>query len=164
MKKWDLDDYTDAELLALYADILDELQVRKVVHSTNNPVANYAEKLAQNALSLTPMPESTKGYDAVDSEGLRYEIKGRRPTLKNPSRQLSMLRELRKQHFDYLIGIIFNEDFTIMKGCVIPHKIILEKSRFTNHANAHIFSLTDDIWDINGVKDITSQLREVQVR
>jgi hypothetical protein len=162
MKNWNPDDYSDMGLLELFADILDVLQKRGVVHSTNNPVANYSEKLVTVALRLKPMPESTKGYDAVDSEGMKYEIKGRRPTAKNPSRQLSMLRELEKHHFDYLVGIIFHENFKVMKGCIVPHNIVIERSRFTKHANAHIFQLTDDIWRIDGVKDITKQLCETQ--
>ena len=162
MKKWDLSDYSNAELLELYADILDELQNRGVTHSTNNPIANYAEKLAQEALRLELMPESTKGYDAVDLEGKRYEIKGRRPTAKNSSRQLSMLRGLDKKQFDYLVGIIFHENFRVQKGCVIPHHVVLARSRYTTHANAWIFILNDDVWHIDGVRDITKELKSKQ--
>jgi hypothetical protein len=162
MKKWILSDYSEAELLELYADVLDELQLRGVTHSTNNPVANYSEKLAKETLDLKLMPESTKGYDAVDLEGKRYEIKGRRPTSKNASRQLSMLRGLDKQHFDYLVGIIFRENFEVHKGCIIPHRVVLEKSRYTNHANAWIFILNDDVWHIAGVRDITKELKAKQ--
>lgn len=159
MKKWNLSSYLNAELLELYADILDELQNRGVTHSTNNPIANYAEKLAQETLCLELMPESTKGYDAVDLEKKRYEIKGRRPTAKNSSRQLSMLRGLDKEPFDYLVGIIFHENFRVHKGCVIPHHIVLENSRYTKHTNAWIFILNDDVWHINGVRDITKELK-----
>lgn len=91
----------------MYADILDELQKRKVVHSTNNPAANYSEKLASEALRLRLMTESTKGYDGIDARGKKYEVKGRRPTVNNPSRQLSMLRGLKEKHFDFLVGILF---------------------------------------------------------
>lgn len=162
MKKWVLSEYSDAELLELYADILDELQDRGVTHSTNNPIANYAEKLAQETLDLELMPESTKGYDAIDLEEKRYEIKGRRPTAKNSSRQLSMLRGLDKKQFDYLVGIIFRENFRVHKGCVIPHHVVLEKSRYTKHANAWIFILNDDVWQIAGVRDITKELKARQ--
>lgn len=151
-----------ADLLELYAEILNELQARNVVHSTNNPVANYAEKLANKALNLTGMPESTKGFDAIDCNGQKYEIKGRRPTKKNPSRQLSMIRELNNHHFDYLIGILFYESFKVYKACVIPHHVIVEKAKYTKHANACIFHLDDSIWQITGVKDITAEIQAIQ--
>jgi len=162
MKKWTLDDYADAELLELYADILDELQKREVVHSTNNPVGDYSEKLACDALGLEAMPESTKGFDAVDADGLKYEIKGRRPTNKNQSRQLSMLRGLPQKQFDYLVGIIFHENFRVMKATVVPHAVVLDRSSFSKHANAHIFHLKDEVWQIAGVRDITKELKTVQ--
>jgi hypothetical protein len=162
MGKLDLGNYSSANLLALYANILDELQKRNIVHSTNNPAGNYAEKLAAETLGLTMQPESTKGFDAKDPKGVRYEIKGRRPTSKNHSRQLSALRDLTTKHFDYLIGIIFHEDFQILKACIIPHEIILQKSRFSTHSNSYIFILTDDIWQIAGVRDITQELIETQ--
>ncbi|MBI3566498.1 MAG: hypothetical protein HY079_14990 [Elusimicrobia bacterium] len=161
-RKWNLETHSSADLLALYADILDELQKRKVVHSTNNPVANYSEKLASEALGLKLMTESTKGFDGIDAIGNKYEVKGRRPTTNNPSRQLSMLRGLKDKHFDFLVGILYEEDFRVSRGCVIPHNVILSRARFSNHANAHIFHLTDDVWKIGGVRDITDILRRAQ--
>lgn len=162
MNQVDFESYSNAEVLALYCKVMDELQRREVVHSTNNPVANLAERLACKALALKSMPESTKGYDAVDANGLKYEVKGRRPTRKNKSRQLSFIRELDKRHFDFLIGILFNENLTVFKACVVPHEIVLSKASYTKHGNAWIFHLRDEVWGISGVLDITDPLKAVE--
>jgi hypothetical protein len=164
MKDWELSKYSDAELFELYADLLDELQKRGITHSTNNPVANYAEKLAAETLGLERMPESTKGYDAVDSNGVKYEIKGRRPTASHPSRQLSILRGLDHHPFDFLVGIIFRENFRVHRACVIPHHVVLEKARYSGHSNGWILLLRDDIWSIKGVRDITTEMSALQDR
>jgi hypothetical protein len=155
----DLTRSTVAELLTLYADILAELQSRKVTHSTNNPIANYSEYLAKNALSLTMLPESNCGYDGVDAAGKKYEVKGRRPTAKNGSRQLSQLRGLDKKQFDFLVGILFHENCTVYKACIIPHEVVLKHSTFKQHTNSWAFRLRDEIWMVPGVRDITSEVK-----
>src|ERR1041384_2668015 len=115
-----LREYSTPSLLAHFADVLEELRRRRVTRSTNNPVADYTEHLVSRALNLTPVAKSTTGYDAVDFEGLRYEIKGRRPTAENRSRQLSAIRGLDKKHFAYLVGVLYNPNFSVLRGCVIP--------------------------------------------
>ena len=133
--KPDIAQLANFELFGLYADIMAELRRRDIVHSSNNPIANYAEKLAAKALSLNVMTESTKGYDATDKDQRRYEIKGRRPTAENESRQLSMLRELDKRHFDFLVGILFHENFIVFKACVIPHDVVMQRAKYSKHPN-----------------------------
>ena len=44
------------------------------------------------------------GYDAVDAAGCRYQIKARRLTPQNKSRQLGVVRKLEQTEFDYLIA------------------------------------------------------------
>jgi hypothetical protein len=163
MKKTELKSLTVRQLLSLFADVVDELQERGVTHSTNNPIANYSEYLVKKALSLTIMAESNLGYDAVDSQGKKYEIKGRRPTAKNKSRQLSQIRGLDKKHFDYLIGIIYLEDLSVFKACVIPHEVVQKNSTFKAHTNSWVFYLKDEIWDIPGVRDVTAELKKAEI-
>ena len=162
MAKINLDKYSVADMLALYAGILTELQKRKVTRSENNPAGDYAKKLARDTLGLAGLDSSRKGYDAVGQNGEKYQIKGRRLVKTNDLRQLSALRDLEKKPFDYLVGILFDRDFRVMRGCCIPHSIVLVHSTFQEHTNSHIFHLTDDIWDIGGVEDITERLREEQ--
>jgi len=86
------------------------------------------EYLVVNALGLKRVPQSTKGYNAVDKENRKYEIKSRRLTQDNPSRMLSAIRECEAAHFDFLAGVLFNEDFSLHKACLIPHRARAEKS------------------------------------
>ena len=145
-------------LLTLYSEILQELVRRKVCRSTNNPVADIAERLVTEALSLTAAPKSTKGYDAIDVSGKRYEIKGRRVTANNPSRMLGAIRDCEARHFDYLAGVLFREDFSFARACLVPFDYVLQRSTYREHVNAHIFELKDELWSVAGVIDISLQV------
>lgn len=94
---------------------------------------------------------STKGYDAEDASGKRYEIKAQRLTAHNDSRMLSAIRDCEAAHFDYLAGVLFNEDFSLAKACIIPFNIVLAHSKYRKHTNAHIFELKDELWALPGV-------------
>jgi hypothetical protein len=150
------------ELLALFAGVLDQLRSRGVIRSANNPVADYAESLVSRALSLALAPKSSTGYDAVDALGQRYEIKGRRPTKQNPSRQLSAIRGLEAKHFSFLAGVLFHEDFSVNRACLIPYETVERLAVYRTHVSAWILHLRDGVWSVPGVRDITEPIRRVQ--
>lgn len=150
------------ELLRRHAEIIDELRAIGVLRSKNNPVADYAEWLTAAGLSLSLAPKSTKGYDALDSKGLRYEVKARRVTPDNGSRQCSAIRGLQDRHFDYLVGVLFESDFTIRRAACIPWQLVLELATYREHTNAHVFFLRDEVWTLTGVRDVTQALSTAQ--
>ncbi len=159
-----LADLTTLGLFSLYAGVLDELRARGVTRSANNPVADYAENLVAQALDLELAPKSTRGHDAVGRDGVRYEIKSRRITSHNGSRQLSAIRGLDEQHFDFLVGVLFREDFTVQRACVVPYEVVVNRSTYRKHPNAWVLHLRDEIWNAVGVTDITEDVSRVQAR
>jgi hypothetical protein len=147
-------------LLKAYSEILRELRRRNLIRSTNNPVADIAETLVAVALKLELVEGSTAGHDAIStSDGLRYEIKGRRITSENKSRQLSFIRGLDKDHFDFLVGVLFDEDFQILKACIIPRSTVQKLAKYVKHVNGWRLILTDSVWNETGVKDMSETLR-----
>lgn len=150
------------DLLLLFANVLSELRDRGVIRSTNNPVADYSEWLVARALGLELVAPSVKGYDAISPDGARYQVKGRRQTPENASRQLSAIRgfELEDIHpFDYLVGVLYNRDFTVMKAAQIPVAIVRQQAKPTPHVNGWRFLLRDAIWTLPGVIDVTEPVR-----
>ena len=75
------------DLLRLHRKILTDLKDRDVVRSNNNPTSDYAEWLAAKTLGLT-LGGKAAGFDATDSKGIRYRIRGCRITDDNPSTRL----------------------------------------------------------------------------
>ena len=161
---FDLSSLSLSRLLKLYGEVLDELVSRSVCRSTNNPVADLAEFLVIEANGLTRAAKSTKGYDATDSDGKKHEVKSRRITAHNSSRMLSAIRDLENKHFDYLAGVLFREDFSFDKACLVPYNVVRDRAVYRKHVNAHILEPKDDLWSIPGVTDISPQVASALAR
>ena len=132
---------SDLELLSLHSEILTQLRSRGVIRTKNNPVGDYAEWLVSKALGMTLLSNSSAGADAIDTDGKKVQIKARRVTSDNPSRQLSALRNYEAADFDYLIAVIFDENYNILDSYKIPHEVIQDYARHSDHVNAHIINL-----------------------
>ncbi len=147
-----------AQLLQTYAAITEELRHRGIARTANNPVADYTEWLVCEKLGLQQEKNSNAGYDATTESGEKIEIKSRRLTRHNGSVQLSAIRNLDHHHFDYLVGVIYEVDFTIRYAVKIPHRLIASNSRFSKHSNAHFLNLTPAVLKQTDVENITEML------
>lgn len=145
-------------LLRLFAETLEELRRRKLVRSSNNPVADYAERVAAHGLSLRLIGKSASGHDGEDASGQRYQIKSRRVTPHNASRQLSFMRNLESKPFDFLVGIIFDSEFRVHRACIVPFEVVQTLARFSKHVKAHRLILRDEVWGVEGVRDVTAEI------
>lgn len=159
----DLASPSNRELLKLYTELMTELRSRGIVRTSNGPGADVAEGLVAKALSLTLNSSSTAGYDGIDLDGRKIEVKCRRLTRHNGSRQLSAIRNLEMAHFDFLAGVLFNEDFSVMKGALIPFQVVKDHAVFVRHTNGWKFVLRESVWSLPGVEDITSRLKAVDI-
>jgi hypothetical protein len=150
------------DLLALYSKIVEDLRERHVTRTSNNPVADFAEYLCEKALNLTRADKNAKGFDATDENGLRYQIKARRLTRHSKVRQLGVMRELTTDNdskpFDYLAGVLFNEDFSLLKACLLPIEQVIADSEYIHRTNSYRFFLRDSVWQLPNAIDITSKL------
>ena len=142
------------ELLRLQASITKELKSRGVARTQNNPLGDYTEWLVAKALDLELEANSKAGYDGVDKNGTRVQIKGRRVTLTNNSRQLSAIRKYEEKDFDELAAVIYDENFNVIEALLIPHEVVGEYASFREHVNAHILILKGPILSDSRVKCI----------
>lgn len=149
------------ELLRLHAEALEELRKRGVVRSANSPTGDLAEYAFCKAFGWSLSPNSQAGFDATGSDGTRYQIKGRRMMRYNQSRQLGAIRQLEKAEFQFLAGVLFADDYTVHRAVLIPYGVVKERARFVTHTNSHKFMLRDDVWQAEGVVDVTEMLRAV---
>lgn len=153
-----------SKLLSMHGHILDELRDRKITRSSNNPGGDYAEYLFAQTFDWRLTSNSNAGWDATGN-GFRYQIKCRRMTRYNKSRQLSAIRKLELKQFDYLAAVIFNEDYSVHRAAIIPRARIKEPHvRFSKHVNGWLLRLADNIWTLNGVTDVTEKLKRVAAR
>jgi hypothetical protein len=158
----DLKDKSVSQLLSLHAGVLEELRQRAVIRSSNSPSGDYAESLFSCAFNWKLERSSSAGHDATDESGTRYQIKCRRVTQRNPSRQMSALRNLEGSPFDILAAVLLDENYSVSRAALIPINVVVEKSIYTKHVNAHRFILRDSVWSIANVVDVTEKLRKMQ--
>ncbi len=90
---------------------------------------------------------------------MKYQIKGRRVTPANPSRQLSAIRNLDAAEFDHIIGVLFDAEFTVAGAYKVPHSVVREYAKYRKHTNAHILHLRGNVLSDSRVVDITTSLR-----
>ena len=152
------------DLLALHARIINELRSRGITRSANNTVGDLGEYLFCKAFNWEQAGNSKPNLDAVDSEGNKYQIKARRLTHHNTSRQLSAIRDLHGNHFDMLAGVLFREDFGVLRAALVPREIVVNRARFQQSTNSYRFLLQDNVWDMPGVRNVTEELRAVDLR
>jgi hypothetical protein len=146
-------------LFESFGQILDELRRRDIIRSSNSPISDLAEVLVCRALKLKREPQSTKGFDAKDHRGRRYEIKGHRVTLWNNSRQLSAIRDIDGKHFQYLAVVIFESDFSVSQARLLPAALVKSSSRYRKNVNAWILRANDKLLQHKDVTDITNKVR-----
>jgi hypothetical protein len=149
------------DLLKLHGAVLDELRRREVVRTSNSPVGDYAELLFATAFGWELANSSAAGHDATDKDGLRYQIKSRRLTKHNGSRQLSFLRRLPEKKFDFLAAALFDGACEVQRAIILPHDGLEARCRFSKHANGWLFRLEDSCWDMTGARDVTNEIRAV---
>ena len=147
------------ELLAGYSAILSELHCRRVMRSSGNLLGDYAELLFCRAFGWSRAENSQSGFDATDRNGTHYQIKARKITSQNKSRQLSAIRRLDDAPFHYLAGLLVDENFRVLGGALVPIDVVREKSMHQSYTNSRRFLLRGDIWKCHGVQDVTDDLR-----
>lgn len=150
------------ELLTLHAGIIDELRRKSVTRSSNNPLGDWAEHLFCRAFGWTQAPNSERDADAVDRDGLRYQIKSRRITAHNRSRQLGSLRNLPSKRFDVLAAVLFEQDYRVLRAALIPHHRVVELATRVERSNSWRFILRDSVWSLDDVRDVTAELKQAE--
>jgi hypothetical protein len=158
-----LDELSAQELLKLHVRISDTLRTKGILRSANNPTGDLAEYLFCKAFDWSQSGNSNRNIDAVGKDGASYQIKGRRINVRNKSRQLGAIRNFEGKHFRYLAGVLFAEDYSILRAAIIPYAVVAERATYVKHTNSHKFILHDDVWQASGVRDVTKKLRAVRL-
>lgn len=158
-----LSSFDARELLKLHSAVAEELRKRGITRSSNNPTGDLAEYIFCKAFDWSQVPNSNANVDAIAADGVRYQIKGRRVTRYNQSRQLSAIRDFEEDHFDFLAGVIFAEDYTVLRAAIIPRSAVLNRAVFVPRTNSHKFILCDSVWSAESVRDVTADLKAVQL-
>lgn len=146
------------ELLILHAAVIEEFRRRGIARTGNGPIGDYAETLFARALDWTLEANSAAGHDAIDRSGSRYQVKARRVTAANPSRQLGAIRKLPERPFDQLAAVLFDAKFDILRAVLIPVELIIDVAKPVPHTNSWRVMLSDKLIATTGVRDVTTTI------
>jgi hypothetical protein len=114
------------KLLLQYNEILKKLRDKGVIR-TSKLVGEYGEYVAIKKLGLDLAKSGNRGYDAIDSKGKKYEIKTRKSMSYNKATKFQVTNKI--FDFDFLICIIFDDDWNLTKFYKIPEsKLVLSKN------------------------------------
>jgi len=150
-------------MLGRHADILDGLKKAGATRSYNNPTGDYAEYLFSKAFGWDLETNSKAGYDAIDDQKHRYQIKSRRMvTGKASERRLGTMRDTNTMNFDSLAAVLFKRDFTVDSAIIIPYDITMRLKSEQSHVNGSFVILRGSAWLEQGVRDVTAELREAE--
>ena len=144
---------SETELLQTHSGVITELRRRDVVKTENNPIGDYTEWLVCNRLMLQGQGSSKEAFDAIDAQGIRYQIKGRRSSAN--SVQFSTIRNLQQHGFDFVIAIIFDEDYSVRLAVKIAYNAVPKLARYQAHVNGHNLILTSKAVEEDGIEDIS---------
>ena len=147
------------ELLQLHARIGDQLRAKEICRTSNNPVGDVAEFLFHRTFGWKLETNSKAGFDAVCPELGKIQIKSRRVSLQNPSRQAGDSRNLDKKLFDYLAAVVFDHAYNVHIAMLIPHRLVVERAKDIHHTRSSRIYLRDDWLGVSGVRDFTEPVR-----
>lgn len=148
------------DLLSLQSKAIFELHSRNVLRTQNNPTGDYAEWLVSKRMSLKLEMNSSRGFDAVCSGGLKYQIKGRRITPSNLSTQSSVIRSIELKEFDFLIGVVFDSEWAVIRAMKIPYETVKLIAKPRPRQNGHVLFLNASLLSHPNIEDITHTLQE----
>ena len=155
MTRDDLRHLSPIEIFEQYNLIVSVLWEKKLIRS-QNILGDYAESLVSEKLRLSLVENnSNPGFDATDAEGKRYQIKARRLTKENDSEQIGVIGNSGEKNFDYLIAVLFEEDFSVSKVIQVSYERLIELSE-NNEINLKKLTFRK-LTGKNGVEDITKK-------
>ena len=72
-------------------------------------------------------------------------------------RAFDVLRDL--GGFDTLAAVLFDHEYRVSRAALIPNEVVRNRSKHVQHDNKWNFILSDDVWDEEGVSDVTEVLK-----
>ena len=116
-------------------------------------LGTYTENLVSRALCLTLEPAANPGYDAVDNNSQKYQIKGQFESVN----QWSGFTDKQLAAFHFLVCVIYTSSGDIKSAYLIPAGVARQKARGSAQGKRWIY-YKNDLWNCKGVIDIKETL------
>ncbi len=133
----DLEALTDTELFGAFGAVMEELRVRGLTRSSNNPAADYAELLIARYFGVEPAKGVQQGYDLLTADETRVQVKARRRTPRTKPPAYGWMQKLESREFDRLAAVLFSADFTVAAADLLTWEAVWEFAKWNERVGAH---------------------------
>ena len=131
----------NVELMRVHGEAVIELEHRGVGKELGNPLGGLTEAVVCRAFNLIPAAKGNPGVDATDPRTKKkYQIKGTWDPLNKGGHQFSAIRNISRHQFDFVVGVVFNRDFSVRGAYRIPYEVVRELTTRRDHTNANQLS------------------------
>jgi hypothetical protein len=129
------------DLLEAYASILTELKARKVVRTSNAPLGDYAEYLAQKVYGGSLAPNSSKSYDVTAEDGRLIQVKAR--TLGEGTSTSAVFSVFRSFDFDVATVLVFDSaTYDLLWAREVSPAEVENSARWSSHVNGRLLRMS----------------------
>lgn len=109
-----------------------ELRRRGVLRSAaRNPTGDYAEWIVARQLGAERAVQSQIGYDLLQPDGVRVQVKGRRMSGGPLPQKFGNLYELDAREFDFIAAVLLDVDWTVREAWWVPWEAVPRVARWS---------------------------------
>ncbi len=101
------------KLLADWAAVMNELRLRDIIRTNNNPVGDIAEAIVAKHYEGQRGSFSQAGWDVMAPNGERIQVKAIRSTPTTRRRNVSPIRD---NAYDSVVIVVLDERFQVVEG------------------------------------------------
>ncbi len=117
-----------------------ELRKRDVIRTNNNPIGDIAEAIVHQHYGGERGSFSQAGWDVLTGDGERLQVKAIRRMPDTKRRNLSPIRD---RDYDYVIVVMFDENFTIERGLRLSRDLVERLFPHKPYVNGRIITVTN---------------------
>jgi hypothetical protein len=150
---------TIPQLLADWAAVMNELRVRDIIRTNNNPVGDIAEAIVAKHYKGERGSFSQAGWDVKTPDGERIQVKAIRSMPATRRRNVSPIRD---SAYDSVVIVVLDETFQVVEGLKLSRDTVEELFPRRDYVNGRIIAVTAALRADPRVEKL--DLREAAVR
>jgi hypothetical protein len=147
------------QLLADWAAVMNELRLRDIIRTNNNPVGDIAEAIVAKHYGGERGSFSQAGWDVRAPDGERIQVKAIRSTPTTRRRNVSPIRD---NAYDSVVIVVLDEHFQVVEGLKLARETVEDLFPHREYVNGRIITVTAALPNDPRVEKV--DLREAAIR
>jgi hypothetical protein len=133
------EEQTIPQLPADWAAVMNELRMRDIIRTNNNPVGDIAEAIVAKHYEGERGSFSQAGWDVKTPDGERIQVKAIRST---PTTRRQNASPIRDRAYDSVVIVVLDENFQVVEGLKLSRETVEELFPHRDYVNGRIITVT----------------------